>query len=404
MTLQPSRRAFMSGAMGTILAGLPQGSNLVFAASAQKEPILFVMLRGGMDGLNVVAPADDANLHAARAVGIIPTTGFSLANGLTNQDWRLHPSAPELNALYNSGQLAFVHAAGAPFPSRSHFEMQQLVESGTLDLTQIAPMGGWLGRYANTTAISGTFAVGAFGLPTVPTSISNDFAALDLLSANSFKLSSPEKTAMIQQAYAAAINASALDAALTHQAHDLLGGVQAFAGYNAGYVKPATYGTDMLSNGLSIAAELMKKGAGLQLGTFEYDNWDTHTSQASRIAPSIADISKAIGAFWNDIASANLNATVIIVSEFGRRISANASGGTDHGHGNLMMVLGTAVKGNKIYGVWPGLAPAQTDQGDLAVTTDGRRVFLEAIAKRRGDAPAGLFPGLVNAAPLNIFA
>ena len=184
----------------------------------------------------------------------------------------------------------------------------------------------------------------------------------------------------------------------------MLNGVAAFQAYNNGYVVPAAYGTDTLSRGLSIAAELLKAGAGLQLGAFEYDNWDTHVGQAGVFPNSVATISKALGAFWNDISAAGLKATVIVMSEFGRRIAGNASGGTDHGHGNAMMVLGPSVKGGRLYGSWPGLAPAQTDQGDLAVTIDSRQVLLEAINARRGDAPTGLFPAMIASTPLNLFA
>jgi uncharacterized protein (DUF1501 family) len=405
MTFQPERRAFLSGAFGALTAALPPGARLAFAANnVQREPLLFVILRGGMDGLNLVAPTDDAALRAARNVALIPTTGFQLANGLTKQDWRLHPSAPELAALYASGHLAIVHAAGSPFASRSHFEMQQLLETGTIDLTQIGPLGGWLGRYALQTGVAGTFAIGGYGMATTPTSVSSDYAALDILNASSFKLSSAEKFALLQSAYAAPTMPSAIDKALTVQVQDMLAGVHSFAAINANYVTPVAYGKDQLSTGLSIAAALMKAGAGLQLGAFEYDNWDTHTSQASRFPPSVADISKAIGAFWNDITGAGLRATLVVVSEFGRRVAGNAGGGTDHGHGNAMLVLGASVIGGRMYGNWPGLAPQQLDGGDLAITTDARRVFLEIIAKRRGDAPAGLFPNLANAAPLGLIS
>lgn len=404
MSFHASRRSVLTGALGATIASLPLGSRMVFAATGSKEPIIWIMLRGGMDGLNLVSPVDDANLRAARSVGIIPTTGFQLANGLTNQDWRLHPSAPELNALYKSGKLAIVHAAGMPFDSRSHFEMQQLTETGQLDLTKVVQLGGWLGRYALDTAVSGTFAVGAYGIATPPTSINNDYAALDLASAGSYRLSSAVKQALLTRAYATPVSpSSSIDVALTEQVRDLLSGVTTFAGINTGYVVPAGYGSDNLSTGLAIVAELLKARAGLQIGALEYDNWDTHTSQASRFPPSVAIVSKALGAFWNDISAAGVKATVIVVSEFGRRIAGNASGGTDHGHGNAMLVLGSSVNGGRMYGNWPGLAPAQTDSGDVAITTDSRAVFLEAITKRRGDAPAGLFPSLANSAPLGIF-
>ena len=120
--------------------------------------------------------------------------------------------------------------------------------------------------------------------------------------------------------------------------------------------------------------------------------------------PAVATLSKALGAFWNDVNSqTTAGVTVIVMSEFGRRIISNASGGTDHGHGNVMLVLSNAVTGGRMYGAWPGLAQAQSDLGDVAITTDARQVILEAITARRHDAPSGLFPGLVAQSPLNLF-
>jgi uncharacterized protein (DUF1501 family) len=187
-------------------------------------------------------------------------------------------------------------------------------------------------------------------------------------------------------------------------ANGAIAAVQSFQALNSGYVVPPGYGTDSLSRGLSIAAELMKKGAGLQLGAFEFDDWDTHVAQDIRFAPSVTILSKALGAFWNDIAAAGLKATLIVMSEFGRRIASNANGGTDHGHGNAMLLLSTSVSGGQMYGQWPGLAPAQTDLGDLAVTTDSRQVLVEAIAAGRGDLPPNLFPSLTIQQPLNLFS
>src|ERR1700682_1024271 len=191
-----TRRSFLKGAaLGSVFTALPPGARLVLANTAAKEPLLFVLLRGGTDGLNLIAPIDDANLVAARPATLLPSSGFSLAGGLTKQDWRLHPSAPGLNALYQARQLAIVHAAGIPFASRSHFEMQQLAEAGAVDLTTTTALGGWIGRYAAATAVTGTFAVSALGVATIPFSESNDYHTVDILDAAHFKVGSPAKMA-----------------------------------------------------------------------------------------------------------------------------------------------------------------------------------------------------------------
>ena len=401
------RREFLrSAALGSLLAGLPAGARIALGAtSTTKDALLFVILRGGMDGLNLLAPVDDANLNAARPKTLIPAAGFQLANGLTAQDWRLNAAAPELQALYQAGHLALIPASGTEAASRSHFEMQQLAECGVTDLSTTSQFGGWVGRYANASAVQGTFAAMACGVPTLPLSISDDLSALCIANAPGFSVSSAEKLAFLQQEYGLGPTGSSPAAALATQAMLGVNAVQRFATLTSGFVTPAAYGTDSLSTGLSIAAELMKQGAGLQLGVFEYDNWDTHVDQADRFPPAVATLSKALGAFWNDVnAQATAGVTVIVMSEFGRRIISNASGGTDHGHGNVMLVLSNAVAGGRMYGSWPGLAAAQSDLGDVAITTDARQVILETITARRHDAPSGLFPGLVVQTPLNLFA
>jgi uncharacterized protein (DUF1501 family) len=402
--LASRRHVLQAASLGAAFAALPPGARLVMGATPTKEPLLFVLLRGGTDGLNLIAPVDDKDLVAARNAKLIPSSGFQLAGGLTKQDWRLHPSAPELNALYQSRHLAIVHAAGIPAASRSHFEMQQLAETGAVDITSTSSLGGWIGRYAAATAVSGTFAVSALGLATLPLSMSNDYGALGINNPASFRINSAAELAFLRSAYSAPISpTNPIATAMTKEANDAINAALQFQSLNTGYVVPQGYGTDTLSRGLSIAAELMKQGAGLQLGAFEYDNWDTHSSQDTRFPPAVATLSAALGAFWNDITTAGVKATVIVMSEFGRRIISNASGGTDHGHGNMMLVLSTSVAGGRMYGQWPGLAPVQTNQGDLAVTTDSRQVLLEAIAARRRDAPSNLFPNLTVQSPLNMF-
>lgn len=237
----------------------------------------------------------------------------------------------------------------------------------------------------------------------IPLSINDDQSAVDILDVKSFRLASAEKLNFLKQVYAPTSGSSVLRTPLAAQAGDAIQAVEGFQSIDSGYSTPPSYGTDSLSKGLSIAAELMKHGAGLQLAAFEYNNWDTHVSEAARFPPAVTILSKALGAFWNDVAAAGLGVTVVVMSEFGRRIASNADGGTDHGHGNVMMILSSAVLGGRMYGQWPGLAPAQTDLGDLAITTDSRQVLLEAITRGRGDAPANLFPGLTIQKPLRLF-
>ena len=347
-----------------------------------------------MDGLNLVAPADDANLIAARNPALLLATSgsnvaFPLANGPSRNDWRLHPSAPELSQLYNAGHLAFVHAAGVPADSRSHFQMQSFLEHGVADATAVGS-AGWIGRYANATGIaSSTFAV-VSSADTPPASMAGDDGAIIMPDPGLFNLGSSNRAKFIAAAYGGATGVMK-DAGQT-----AIGAVNAFTALQGGFTPPpaGTYGGDPLGKGLSVIAELVKLDAGLQVAEVEYnDVWDTHINQQPRFAAAVSVLSKGLGAFYKDLAAYATNVTTIVISEFGRRVQSNADLGTDHGHGNVMMVLGGAVNGGRIYGQWLGLAPSVLDLGDVPITTDYRSVLSEVISATRGDLPPDLFPG-----------
>lgn len=402
-----SRRSLLKGAgVAALLAGAPPGLRLSFTGSAKAASaghcIIFCFLRGGMDGLNLVAPADDPNLIAARSPDLLLSTSgslqaYPLKNGPSNNDWRLHPSAPELRDLYNQGQLAFVHAAGVPFESRSHFEMQSLVEQGTIDPTVSSNGTGWIGRYAEEADFAdGTFAV-VSGEAILPTSMSGDPQALSLPSPKQFTLGSSARTNFLTAAYQPA------PGLIGDQARTTIAAAEALGTDDASYQSSVTYDTSPLGAALSVIAELLKLDVGLQMAEVEYNVWDTHVNQKPRFAAGVTELSKSIGQFAGDMAAQWSNITIIATTEFGRRVQSNASLGTDHGHGGVMILIGGRVNGGRIYGSWPGLAPAVLDDGDVPVTTDSRQVLAEAITTLRGDLPAGLFPELAAAAPLGLF-
>ena len=147
---------------------------------------------------------------------------------------------------------------------------------------------------------------------------------------------------------------------------------------------------------------MIKINAGLRVAEVEYTNWDTHVNQQPRFTACASILSKGLGAFYNDIAAYANQVTVVVMSEFGRRVQSNANTGTDHGHGNVMMVLGGRVNGGRIYGNWLGLAPSVLDLGDVPVTTDYRSVLSEVLAGTRGAVPAAVFPKFKAAAPLGL--
>ena len=209
-----SRRSLLKGAaLGGVAAVLPPGVRLAFAAGGASHIVVFALMRGGMDGLNLVAPADDPNLIAARPATLRLTSsgagaGLPLANGPSRNDWRLHPSAPELKALYDAGQLAFVHASGIPANSRSHFEMQAFLEHGVADALALNHANGWIGQYALNTAIAAqTFAL-VSAAPTLPASMSGDPNAISLPNPQQFTLGSTARAQFLHTAYTGATNSS----------------------------------------------------------------------------------------------------------------------------------------------------------------------------------------------------
>lgn len=402
-----SRRSVLrSAGFGAIAATLPAGLRLSFgaAAPASSHIIVFVLLRGGMDGLNLVAPSDDADLIAARPAGLrLQSAGVGaalpLANGPSQNDWRLHPSAPELKALYDAGHLAFVHASGIPAASRSHFQMQAMLERGVSDPTAIARTNGWIGQYAvNTGIASSAFAV-VSSAPTPPPSVSGDPNAVSLPDPSQFTTGSAARTKFLSAAYASA------PGLIGTQARTAIGAVTDFQQLNSHFTRPpaGTYANDAFGRGLSVIAEIIKLGMGLQVAEVEYSNWDTHVNQQPRFSAAASVLSKGLGGFYNDLAAYSKQVTIVVMSEFGRRVQSNADAGTDHGHGNAMLVLGGNVSGGRVYGNWKGLHPALLDQGDVPVTTDYRAVLSEVISATRGDLPAAIFPGLMPSTPLGLF-
>jgi len=396
------KSALLSGA-GTVM---PAGLKMAFGAATGAPVLVFVLLRGGMDGLNLLAPSDDSDLHAARPATLYPnnggtTPGFALANGPSSNDWRLHADAPGLNALYQAKQLAFIHAAGIPADSRSHFQMQAFLEHGVVDQISLNNANGWIARYGLATGLGG----GSFSLlssdPTTPPSMSGAPLAVSMPDPKQFNVGSAARTAFLQAAYQ---NASG---PLGSAGRTALNTVSSFAKLSAGFAPPpaGTYGTDPLSKSLSVVAEVIKLNAGLQVAEAEFSAWDTHVNQEPRFASSVTILSAGLSNFMKDMNASGQKVTMVVMSEFGRRVKSNASGGTDHGHGNAMMVLSStgALKGGRIYGQWQGLNPSVLDLGDVPVTTDYRSVLSEVIGKTRSDLPSGLFPGFTATSTLGLF-
>jgi len=401
-----SRRSILrSAALATAAAASPAGVKMAFGATAGAPTLVFLLLRGGMDGLCLLAPSNDSNLAAARPPTLYPqnsgtTPGLPLANGPSANDWRLHPNAPGLKALYDAGQLAFIHAAGIPASSRSHFQMQAFLEHGVIDQISLNNSNGWIARYGMANNLGNSNFALLSSDPTTPPSMSGAPLAVSMPNPAQFNVGSANRAAFLNAAYQNATGP------LGASGRTALSTVATFSKLSAGFTPPpaGTYGNDALSSALSVVAEVIKLNAGLQVAEAEFSAWDTHVNQQSRFAPSVTTLNAGISSFMKDMNATGHKVTMIVMSEFGRRVKSNASGGTDHGHGNVMMVVGNnGVKGGKIYGQWLGLSPSVLDLGDVPVTTDYRSVISEVISQTRGDLPSNLFAGYTPTPALGLF-
>jgi uncharacterized protein (DUF1501 family) len=416
-----SRREFVVGCSAAI-AAMTGGwvSNLAFAApgdTTRRDILVVVFLRGGCDGLSLVAPVNDADYVVARGDLRLRDGGtdaaLPLGNPLPGGDFRLHPRAAPLKELYDAGRLAVVHACGLTSGTRSHFEAMDYMERGQPDGTGAGT--GWLARHLLTTNPQGLLpALAASG--NTPDSLLGTSSAVALTDANNFRLTGASNTyatqmqSALQSFYtgstpllrAGAATLSAIKAVNDSIPRGSNGNPLPYTP-EAGAEYPTGAGSG-LGNALRTVARLVKMDVGLEMATVDFGGWDTHENQGN-IFPNLIDgLSRALHAFFNDLLRYQDRLTVVVMSEFGRRLKANRSAGTDHGHGNLMLVLGGGIRGGKMYGRWPGLATEQLDNGvDLAITTDYRAVLAELLdARMANPATAEVFPGLGSYQPLGL--
>lgn len=356
--------------------------------------LVVIFLRGAADGLSILAPVGDGRYHSAR-----PTIGLPDSSALPiDSMWGLSPFAPRLKAMYDAGKLALIPAAGSPDVGRSHFSAQAIVEIGAGQSSTYS--NGWLGRYllgsARTTdSTLRSFASGAV----VPDSLTGAFATSSQ-SLFSFQLGaaplvgaaggSPASTTL-DRMYRGSSNTM-----LKAQALSGLSTVSLVGSTTARATAPATMKAGV-ARSLFPIAKLINDGKPLEVATVDMVSWDTHAHAGPATAALgdqsrlIANLDSGIGAFFDYLGPNASRVTVVAMTEFGRRIAENATGGTDHGHGSLMLVAGGGVSGG-IKGDWPGLT--RTQDGDVRVVNDQRTVLAEVLGRRmRSTDLTAVFPG-----------
>ncbi|MBS1706149.1 MAG: DUF1501 domain-containing protein [Armatimonadetes bacterium] len=411
-----TRRSFLVGCSSAIAAmsGAKFG-NLSFYDDPGSNPILVtIFLRGGMDGLNLLAPINDPDYIAARPANLRigesgDRKGLEIAGGPKGLDFRLFGKANEIKELYDSKHLAFVHACGLTHGTRSHFEAMDLMERGVARTEDMGLGSGWMARHLKERG-----ATGPMPAVSVAGNLANMFlgakGAAAIPNLDGFQLwGGDDQINALRLLYSMGeswIHRDGLDALTAFDQ------IRKKMGRNPDGSIPkyqpsggAQYPDGELGNALRDLARIIKMEVGLQAATVDYGGWDTHQDQEYHFMEHTVQLSKSLGAFYADLADFRPRLTVIVMSEFGRRLKANQSQGTDHGHGNVMMVMSPKVKGGQIHGKWPGLATDQLDaRADLAITTDYRHVLCEILGAEFGEKDGSkLFPLMGAPKPVGLY-
>ena len=363
---------------------------------ARKKILVAIFQRGAADGLNVVVPHGEQAYYGLRpTIAIQRPTGdpAKKAEAAIDLDgfFGLHPSLAPLKPLYDAKHLAIVDAAGSPDPTRSHFDAQDYMESGTPGFK--ATQDGWMNR-ALPKAQGKPSPVRAVALgQTLPRAMRGGQPAVALQSIDSFQVRNVDAAKQFEAMYTAAkdplIQATGKE---TFEAMTMLQAIQR-QGYTP--ASGADYPRGRLGQSLQQIAQLIKSDVGVEMAFADIGGWDHHTNEPQQLANLLREFSGSLTAFWNDMGDRMQDIVVVTMSEFGRTAHENGNRGTDHGHANSMFVMGGDVKGGKIHGKWPGLEKEQLYEGrDLAVTSDFRDVLGELVARHMGNPSVkGVFPG-----------
>jgi uncharacterized protein (DUF1501 family) len=395
-----SRRAFLrDGACALVSLGFaPSFLTRTVAASPRTRgaQLIAIFQRGAVDGLSMVVPYGEADYYRTRPSIALPRPGAG-GEGVLDLDgfFGLNPRLAPLAPLWERGDLAIVHACGSPDATRSHFDAQDYMETATPGVKSTPD--GWLNRYLQARAgePDSTFR-GVALTPQMPRVLQGRASTLAMNQIGQFGIRADGLSDSFEAEYAAAA-----DRLLNGTGRDAFDAMKTLRAADPGRYQPqhgASYPASAFGQALKQVAQLSKAGVGLEVAFAELGGWDTHVNQGSaqgQLAARLDDFSRSIAALVTDLGDRMADTVVLTMSEFGRAVSENGNRGTDHGHGNAMMVIGGGVRGRKVYGRWPGLGVERRYEGrDLAVTTDFRNVFAEVVTRHLGLADArGVFPG-----------
>jgi uncharacterized protein (DUF1501 family) len=410
-----SRRVFMkNGGLALLSLGFAPAflaRTVEAAGSARRKILITIFQRGAVDGLNMIVPFGEREYYASRPSIAVPRPNAT--EGAVDLDgfFGLHPRLAPLKPLWDSRQLAIVHATGSPDGTRSHFDAQDYMETATPGVK--STQDGWLNRYLHAREHAEATPFRAVALaPQMPRSLQGLEPALAIGQIGQFGIRAGQATDMVQASFESEY-AAAADTVLNKTGGQAFDAVRIMKSADPSKYQPengADYPRSGYGDALRQIAQLIKADVGLEVAFAEAGGWDTHVNQGSsagQLAGRLDDFARGIAALARDLGDRMSDIVILTMSEFGRAVAENGNRGTDHGHGNAMMIIGGQnVRGGKVYGRWPGLAREQRYEGrDLAVTTDFRSVFAEVVRGHLGvtDTTA-IFPGFSNAQRLGFIA
>ena len=400
-----TRRNFLQGCSSAIAA--LAGARLTNVSFAQQDTpsdsLVVVFLRGGWDALNVVPPieGDDRGFYETAR----PDIKISELLPLTDQ-FGMHPALGPLHDLYQQGKMAVIHAVGLNYDTRSHFDAMEYIELGTPGSKSTA--SGWITRHLQSQGVSSILP--ALSTSGAPSSLLNFTPAVNLNDPADFSQWDNGLVASQQSALRQMYSGDTLLHRAGLRTLESLSIVSPLVEQEYQPSNGAAYNDDELSQQLKTVARMIKLDTGLRVATVDYGGWDTHEYETDGnggyIAGLLGNLASGLSNFYLDLDSGYADdLSVVVISEFGRRLVQNEAYGTDHGHGSVMFTLGGGVNGGQVYGAWPGLHNDQLyDHADLAITTDYRQVLSELLTRRLGNTEIGtVFPGYSATSDLGIY-
>src|SRR5215470_15597853 len=411
-----TRRVFLKGGALAIVgtSAIPSFlTRAVYAAdtvagSTGKKRLIVLFQRGAADGLNIVVPHGESAYYSMRPSIAIPRPSGNNGAIDLNGFFGLHPSMTAFKPLWDAGHLAIVHAAGSPDNTRSHFDAQDYMESGTPGVKSTED--GWLNR-----AISGVkepdaspFRAVAMG-GALPRTLAGSVPAVAMADIRGFAVGGRGPKASVASNSFEAMYEQSVDTVLHGTGNETFEAVKMLKSADPEKYSPAAganYPNGRFGDSLRQVAQLIKANLGVEVAFADIGGWDHHVNEGNvqgQIANLTREFSQSIAAFWIDLGDLAENTVIVTMSEFGRTARENGNRGTDHGHANVMFVLGGPVQGGKVYGLWPGLQPEHLYEGrDLAITTDFRQVLGEAVYTHLGSKELEkVFPGFEKSDPRN---